>query len=609
MFRLNYTNLNKKQVEEVLQKAKAPTSTSAFCTSLVGKTLKIILDKLPVEGPVLEYEFTSESKLTLKENGEAATICDYGAYSLKDITMFSHMIPGTKRGYNVIYNRATSVVTVFEMWFIDHEGTVVDTSDKLLGIGDVNKLGTFINREVQRQYYFGYAEVSGDTPPEHRDKLTLRMENAVIEWTEDRGKRRLTTYATSMFSTVVELDAPDGGDVLTFASDILQISDNMYIHCIGEVEYSGRLSVEVLDVSGTKKIGMTMGIDENDEFEHNLYKGKGKYRGRYTSFYDFNDKGDKLPDMVNRMLDFSVKGTRATYRPSIMTKKVTAEMLDAASKDPVIFSREEDMKNIMVSSYSLKDSDYCAGKSLTFLGDDGYTVYLNFKTAVELEYRIGADTKLSTAQYRAAEIDDDLISLGFYISGSNPPAIIVCVIDFKNGCTTCISAKMSTKYDLHDVEPSYHFGIIEMDGFTPTRVFRHGFTTDLLGRAFTQSWSDAQTSIHLYNSPRSYSWTITNDAGPGTPAYRAGGFVWSSPCDIIKIRENVYILNWLEQKWEGLMGYVCRNFKTMRDSGFSFGFFHDGRGVYFEKMGSMSRTAGQVDLSGVYPLSDYHVMA
>ena len=609
MFRINYNNLNKKEVEDRIKTAKAPVGATSLCTRMVGKSIKIVLDKDPVEGPVLEYEFATDSKLTLKENGEAAITCDYGAYTIKDISLVTHMIPGTKKGYNVIINWKTSVVTVFEMWFVDHEGTIVDTSEKLLDMREVRELGVYLNREVQRQYYFGYIEEQGKTPPEHRDRLTLRMENAVVEWTEDREKRRLTTYATSMFSTVVELDTPDGGDVLTFASDILHINDEMFIHCIGEVEYSGRLSVEVVDMSGVKKIGMTMGINENDEFEHTLYKGFGRYCGRYTSFFDFNDKGDKYPDMVSRMLDFTVKGARATYRPSIMTRKVSAQMLDEASKKPVVFSREEDMKNIMVSSNNKEDTDYCAGMKMSFDADDGYTVNLNFKTDKELEYRIGDDTEWTMSQYRAAEIDDDLILLGLYQTGSNPPAILVFVMDFKNGCTTCIEAKIGTKYDLHDVEPIYHFGIINMKGFTPMRIFRHGFSTDLVGHAFTQSWSDAQTSIHMYNSPHSYSWTITNDAGgPGTPAYRAGGFVWSSPCDIIKIRDNVYILNWIEQKWEGLMGYVCRNFKTMRDSGFSFGFFHDGSAVYFEKMGSVSRTAGQVDLSGVYPLTNYSVV-
>ena len=609
MFRINYANLDKKQVEGALAKASPPSGAAAFCTRLAGKTLKIILDKLPVEGPVLEYEFTSDTKLILKENGGAAVTCDYGAYTIRDVTLFSHMIPGTKRGYNVIINWGTYVVTAFEMWFIDYEGTVLDTANKLIDMREVNELGAFINREVQRQYYFGYLDEPGKTPPDNRDKLTLRMENAMIQWKEDRGKSWLTTYATQMFSTFVELDTPDGGDVLVFASDILQISDEMFIHCIGEVEFSGRLSVEVIDLWNTSKIGVTMGIDENDDFEHTLYKGKGNYRGRLCAFYDFNDKGDQYPDMVGRMLDFSVKGARATYRPSIMTKKVTPEMLSEASKYPKVFSREEQMQNIMASSSSIKDSGYCTGKDITFHGDSGYCVKLRFTTDKELEYCINGTQVWTAAKYRAAEIDEDLISLGFYETGSNPPAAHIFVLDFKNGCATCIAAKIGTKYDLHDVEPIYHFGLIEMEGLTPTRVFRHGFTCDLLGHAYTQSWSEAQTSIHIYNSPRSYSWTITNDSGPGTPAQRAGGFVWSSPCDFIKIRENVYILVWIEQKWEGLMGYVCRNFKTMRDSGYSFGLYHDGSTVYFEKMESRARTAGRVDLSGVYPLSNYNVLA
>ena len=54
---------------------------------------------------------------------------------------------------------------------------------------------------------------------------------------------------------MVELDTPDGGGVLTFAADTLQMNESMYIHFFGEIEFSGRLSVDVLDLFSMKKIG------------------------------------------------------------------------------------------------------------------------------------------------------------------------------------------------------------------------------------------------------------------------------------------------------------------------------------------------------------------
>ena len=609
MYRLNYSRLNLKQVESIVAQGNAPVCASKLCSRLTGKSLKIVLDKLPVAGPVLEYGFLTDTKLTLKENGGAVVSCDYGAKTIKEVTLFSHMIPGALRGYNVIINWKTSVVTVFEMWFIDYEGEMPDTTKDCVPVAEVGKLPIFVNREVQRQYYFGYIEENGKTPPDKRDKLTLQLENAMIKWKEDRGKKWLTTYTSAMFSTFVELDTPDGGDVLTFVSDLLQIDDTTYIHCYGEVEYSGRLSVEVFDLYSMKKIGVTMGIDEKDAFEYTLYKGKGKYLGKLAAFFDFNDRGDQFSDFARSRYDFSVKGVRYAYRPSVMTKKLTVEDVTKASKNTLIFSPERAKERVMTSAHVLDDSDYCVGKALTFRGDDGLAVEMRFKSITELEYRMDGAGEWRLEQYRATELDEDFIVFAFYRSGSNPPAHFVFAFDFQNGLATCISSKMGTKYDLHDPEPHYHFGVIEMDGLTPLRVFRHGFTDELLGRAFTQTYSDNMSSIHIYNAPHSYSWTIINNSAPGTPANRAGGAVWSSPCEYIKFRDDLYCMTWVEQKWSGSMDTLFRNLRTGRDCGFGYGIAHDGEYVHLDKMGSKSRYAGSVDLSGIFPLRHYNPLS
>ena len=607
MLRIHYTNLTKKQVEDALAGSAPPVCSSERCSRLAGKSLKIILDKLPVEGPVLEYAFQSDEMLTLKENGGAGIPCGYGAYSLGDVTLFSHMIPDSKRGYTVVVNWETAVVTAFEMWFIDHEGPVIDTSEKFYDYTEAAELGAFINREVQRQYYFGYFERPGKEPPVKRDKLSLRLENCMINWKDDRGRNRLTTYTSSTYSTLVELDTPDGGDVITLVSDILQINDNLFIYCFGEVEFSGRLSVEVIDLFTTEKIGVSMGIDEEDKFEHVFYTGSGRNLGRFATFYDFNDRGDQYSDFVTERFDFSVKGARSTYRPSIMTKKISGEELMEAARNPLIFSKTD--KNIMVCDQSLSDTDYCAGKTLAFRGDDGYAVLYSFVTDTELMYRFEGEPEWHTEAYRATMLDDGLVILGHYRTGANPPGSHVLALDFKNGLATCIDARVGSKYDIHDVSPNYHFGVLETEGVVPLRIYRQGFTDELLGRAFTWTYSDAMSSIHIYNAPHSYSWTIIANAAAGTPGNRAGGPVWSSPCEYIKLRDDVYIMNWIEHKWEGLMGCACMNLRIMHDCGFTFGVSHDGKNIFLDKMGAMCRSAGRIDLSGIYPLRNYNPKA
>ncbi|MCL1835187.1 MAG: molybdenum cofactor biosynthesis F family protein [Oscillospiraceae bacterium] len=609
MFRLDYKQLNKKEVEDVLAKASPPAGAAALCGKFAGKSLKIVLDKLPVEGPVLEYEFLSDTKLNLKENGAAAVSCDYAALSMKDWSLLTHMVPGTKKGYAIIVNWDTSAVTAYEMWFIDYEGDVPDTKKGLVQMGQAGGMKPFVNREVQRQCYFGYIERDGKAPPEQRPKITLQLENAMIKWKEDRGKKWLTTYVSSLFTTFVELDTPDGGDVLTFVSDLFEVDEHTYIHCYGEVEFSGRLSVEVFDLFSMKKIGMTMGIDENSAFEYTVYKGHGKYLGRYATFFDFNDRGDKLSDFISSRFDFSVKGARYSYRPSIMTKQITQEDVDRIAKDPLIFSQERTAERIMISSWVPEDTAYCVGKTVAFRSDDGLTVEMRFNSVTELEYKVDGEGVWHAEQYRAAELDEDLIVFAFYRSGSNPPSHMVFALDFKNGLGTCIRSKLGNKYDLHDVEPHYHFGMFEAEGVVPTRIFRHGFTDELLGRAFTQYWSDTMSSLHIYNAPHSYSWTIIANDKPGSPGNRAGSAVWSSPCEYIKLRDDIYCMSWVEHKWEGIIDSLFRNLRTGYDCAFGYGVSHDGDFLHLDKTGCRTRFAGYVDLSGIYPLRNYNPLA
>ncbi len=600
MFRINYSELGKNQVESIIGPKPAPGSIGGLCGCLAGTKIRIVTDKKPVEGPVLEYSFSSETELTLVENGTQAVECPYGALSMKNITLFSHMIPGTKRGYNVIVNRDTAVVTVFEMWFIDYEGKKIDNYKECLGVFESNQIAPYVNREVQRQYYFGYFEKDGEEPPASRDRLSLRLENKMVYWRDDRRDEQIVTYTSNVFSTLVEINKPDGEDVLTLPSDILQISDNLFIYSRGEVEYSGRLIVEVIDLFTMQKIGVTMGIDEKDKLEYLLYKACGKMLCQYATFYDFNDRGDRFPQAISNRIDFSVKGARATYRTSILSKHINEDELKDLARNATAFTRGGG--NIMISDDHMAESRQLAGKSLTLRYDDGKVLEYSFLSDGELQYRAQGDIEWRKEEYRANQLDEDLVFMGHYVTGSYPPCCVMLALDFSNGCTTCIDAKLYGKYDLHDVIPTYRFGVIETKGLISPRTLRHCFTRELLGRSFTWTYSDGISSQHIYNAPESYSWTIFTNGEQGSPANRAGGFVWSSPCTYIKLRDDVYIMTWVEEKWAGTMGCIAMNLRLMHDCGFNLHVAHDGSSVGFDQMGALAREAGRCDLSEYFTL-------
>jgi len=98
MHRFKYTNLTKDQIAQKLKAADAgPTSVSALSDALSGKTLKIVTDK----GPTLDYTFKGKNQLTLSENGGSRIQAGYGALAIRQGVLFSHMIPGALRGYNI----------------------------------------------------------------------------------------------------------------------------------------------------------------------------------------------------------------------------------------------------------------------------------------------------------------------------------------------------------------------------------------------------------------------------------------------------------------------------------------------------------------------------
>ena len=598
MYRINYSCLNLEQVKAAVLAGGGPVSASELSKALVSKEICIELDNEGVAPPSLKYSFKCEKKLVLTENGGEPVECAYGALELGKYVLFTHMVPGTLRGYTAVLDMATGRAAVTEMWFIDYEGTPVEKLNRPLTADDVTNLGFFVNREVERQVYKGRFVCEGVPAAESRFFRSFRLDNKMVKWDDDIGRQRVFTYVTNYFSTMVEVDTPDGEDVITFPSDYLQLDDCTFFYDVGEVEYAGRLSVEVIDLYTMKKIGMTMGINEDDKFEFFLYTAKGRYLGQFATFYDFNDDGDVAPPFMSKRVNPEVKGSRCTYRTSVLSGQPTSEEINALCGNVVEF---EQAGSSMASGNKMEYSRQCLGRKITFRDDDGFEAELDFFAQEQLRFRL-AGGDWAEAEYRAFQLDADLVYLGFHIKNSCPPRGLVFALDFSNGCATCIDAVMAGGADPHDVAEKYHFGYMVTEGVPVPRTRRHGFTRELLGRSFTWTYSKMMSSQHIYNSPTSYSWTIFMGGTPGDPGYRSGGFVWSSPCTYIKLRDDVYIMTWVEQKWSGSFTTAAMNLRIMHDCGFTLGLTHTADKLLFHAMGAFARDAGRADMSGVYTL-------
>lgn len=598
MFRINYSKLGLDEVKAAVLGGGGPVCAGELCDCLIGKEICLQLDNEGIAPPALKYSFQSKDKLTLTENDSAPVECSYGALRLNQFLLFAHMVPETLRGYAVILDTKTGRASATEMWFIDYQGAEIDKSQPLLP-ADISNMDFFVNREVQRQIYLGCFTEADRPAVDARFYHSLRLDNKVLKWDDDLGRKRIFTYISNYFSTMVELETPDGEDVITFPSDYLQYDDSTFYYDFGEVEYSGRFSVEIIDLFGMKKIGVTLGIDEDDHFEFRLYRADGRNLGQLATFFDFSDWGEQLPAALEARLKSGKKGSRLTYRTSLLAREETEEEVNALAGEVKEFERGE--SHAATTSAVMEFSTQCLGKKVTFRDDSGFCVELDFVEQEKLRFRT-ADSDWAEAKYRAYALDKDLVYLGFHIKDSCPPQAMTFALDFINGCATCIVATIGGGAEPHDVVPEYHFGYMETEGVPVPRTRRHGFTRELVGRSLTWTYSKEMSSQHIYSAPNSYSWTIFIGGKPGEPGYHAGGFAWSSPCTYIKLRDDVYILNWVEEKWSGSFSSAAMNLRIMHDGGFVLGCAHDGSGLMFGMLGAFARDAGRFDLSGIYEL-------
>ena len=250
----------------------------------------------------------------------------------------------------------------------------------------------------------------------------------------------------------------------------------------------------------------------------------------------------------------------------------------------------------MKGTNDMDESEYMIGKSFAIKFDDG-TTGLEYEIVAlnTLKWRNVGETEWHEEMYKAFEPAENIILFSHMQTGTPDHHNITNAIDFSNGLVTCVDAKIGNYRSAWEVGNCVHFGVLEMEGVTPPTVRRHEFTTDLVGKSYAWVYSDTMSSIHVYSSPESYSWTIFLDGN-------AGGMMWSSPCFYIKLREDAYMFAWVEEKCNGSQGLMVFNPRLMHDAGY---FFHaDHEGLSLTTFGAYSRTCGEFDIKKYFDMKN-----
>ena len=582
MHRFKYAKLTPQQIGEKLKAAEAgPKSVSALSDVLAGKSYKIVMD----DGPVLSYEFTSKNQLTLSENNGAKIKTAYGSLTLKQIVFFCHMIPGTFRGFNVFVDLETNLATVFEIWLCSDKKQLT-MSKKEIGLDP---------REVQRQIYFGYVEIAGKEPPKTRHNLTNRIEGKGIHWTQDNGIETLELYTSVVSSNFVELTRHVDDLGYCAPSDYVLINDTMFIYSRTECEFSGIFTLFVADLFSETQAGVRLGFNEKDELEYYMFRGTGKIVGQIAYLEPFDEHGKKGM-VVQAKTDPKTpeKGQRLVYRPVRDFQYMTdEEMHQAAMKSTIAFGGGAvAAAQANVTRNNMAFTDMLVGKEFTLRYDNGGPCWqYKFTDKFKLKYKEEKETRWHEVEYRAYEGDEKLAFFAHILEDSKPRSSVKIAVDFLNGLTTCIYSHMGTRYYGNETTYRPLFGVAEGKGFEAPQYMRHECTDELVGHAFSWSYSDKMTSLHVYTSPHSMTWTIFTDN-------QTMGAQWASPCIFVKLRDGIYIFTQNEEACNGNEMIELINTKISHDCGFNYS--GSTKGVNLGVTGAIGRHIGYFDIKKFY---------
>ena len=560
MHRIAYTKLTEAQITAKLAAAPTPKSASPLSDVFVGKSLRIVTD----QGPTLSYRFATNNRLNVAEGDGRAVEAGYGALTLDHVALFTHLVPGTQRGYHVVVDRESGLATVFEVWFS--------------GFTD--------NREVQREIYFGYVAETGKAVPESRHALTNRIEGKGFYWRQDTGVETLELYPSTFYSNFVELTRSGGELGFCAPSDYVKINDELYVYSRVECEFSGVQTLYVLDANRAEQVGVRLGFDASDALEYYVFAGRGEWVGQLAQFERFGDvAATPMPAPANGAP--LAKGARRVYRPMrngwTMTK---AEVTALTEKN--VFGPPSPM-----AGNKGPVSDFLVGKELTLRFDNGVAVNYRFEEIQALRWRREGDSAWHEERYESWESAPGVVMFGHLVTGAANHDCYKVVADFDHGLATCIHGTIGSQYIANEAQAETWFGVIEMEGVTPPKYRRHHFTDELVGRAVTWNYSPGLTSMHLYTTPHSLSWIIFGESG-------AGGMEWSGPASYVKIRDELYLAYWLEEACNGTLGTIVVNLRTMHDCGIG---YHCGRdGLRLSAMGAHARHAGRFDIAKYYRL-------
>ena len=186
-----------------------------------------------------------------------------------------------------------------------------------------------------------------------------------------------------------------------------------------------------------------------------------------------------------------------------------------------------------------------AGRAFDLLLDNGKEGTLVFLTGTTLSWApIGEPAR--TEKYDCLKIDEDTYFVNIEPKNVHPRVGIVVVLDLEQSLVTVLLSRQELNEKFPDiVYNEFVFGAIRRpDGTAPT--IRHSYTADLVGSRIRWRYSDNFAISHIYYDPNYMRAPIRAPKDNPELAERMRRNPYDVPCKYVKIKENIYLVSFIE---------------------------------------------------------------
>ena len=219
-------------------------------------------------------------------------------------------------------------------------------------------------------------------------------------------------------------------------------------------------------------------------------------------------------------------------------------------------------KTSLAGPYTPPDSAALNGKTLTFRGEGRV---FGFEIISENELRFTENSATPKACFcKIKTLDNEVFFINHLVPGVECSRQITVIADLKTGFATVCDAHLGTENSNIDVDREFIFG--KLDGAYEGGEMHH-FTIELVGKAVEWDYGTGIIDIkHIYHSNLFYSYCANT---------RQGAWMATNPADYIKIKNNLFVFSFVEERQVGLQAVFLIDLDRMHDVGSFYGFGGD----------------------------------